>query len=157
MLHFIDGIVPGNLYIIDRIKLCPSHQHIQVPVCQTGIRVTIEDIAGCGVLDPAGNLVLVACHHVEVDTGDVSFNFVIRLKHCAGIATGLAFSQLTVIVVRRIRRGAYLRQGIGTATVVHVSVSRHNVGDITLHGRTFAKPALWNKMLAVVGVAFFAV
>ena len=103
---------------------------------------------------PLCDVDLPACHHVEIDTREVALPLIIGLKHRIAVALYTTGPQFTVAVIGGIRGILRLSERIIASSVVHITVSCHQMHDIGVHQIIIIKPTGWERVLTVVHIPF---
>ena len=152
VLNAINRVVAVYFLLAHGVLLRPAQEHLQGPRGVSGVFVVAQHGTA-----PRGNFVFVGCRHIEINACEVAFVFVVRFEHGARIPAHGARSEFAPPLVGGIGGAFGFAVGIVAAAAVHVTVGRHKVHEVGVHGFGIVEPAFGERVLAVVLVALFAV
>ena len=109
------------------------------------------------VATPRRNLILVACSHVEIDSGKVALILVVRFENLSRISRKRASTNLAEAAMRFKYVAISLAKRQVATTIIHIAIGRNHMYNIRVHRLGIVKPALRKRVLTIVHVAFFRV
>ncbi len=151
-LHFIYCVVALDFLVADRVLTVPFQQQVHRPCSEKRIAVAGEHVAL-----PARVDVVVARCHIEICACEVALVFIIRLENRAAVprerARTAAAERFHRSARRHVRTVGTLAERQVAALIVHIAVGRIEVIEVGIHRISVVKPALGERVLAVVAIA----
>ena len=146
MLKGINGVVAVNLFLTDGVFFMPAYQHGQSP----GVEVTIGEHGRRVLVEIA---VVIAGAHVEQQSGNVAFEGIDGLENGARKAWDGTTAYLRAVATGPVCV-AHFAKGQVASFVVHLSVGRVHVKQISVHGCLAIEPAFGYYKLTVIAITF---